>query len=393
MTSIDWLINIYGVAMILLWWFAGLRSINNYLEVESLDKTAERPADDWPKVTVIVPASNEAENLRKSIPTLLKQNYPNLEIILINDRSTDETASVIDELGGNDKRTRTIHINELPDGWLGKVHALATGTGMSTGEWLLYTDADVHFEPDTLRLAVSHVLTRGCDHLALMPRLVTNSFWLEVAIRAFGILFLQATGAATVGKPGSHSYIGIGAFNLVRKSALERTAGFSWLRMEAIDDVGLGLLLHRTGARSCCAFGFEHLSLTWYPTVRSMFRGLEKNLFGGSRYHLGRMIVQVTILWMVSLAPFLCILWAPMAQLRFGWLAVLILLLAMGWVSRNRTGTFKDLLPTLFLPVGFLMLSLMLIRSGIMCTVRRGIIWRDTWYPVDRLRDGQRVKL
>lgn len=394
MAPTDWLLNTYGIITLLLWWFAGLRSVHNYLEVEPLDETASPPPDGWPRVTIIVPASNEGENLKTALPTLLNQNYPNLEIILINDRSTDDTATVMEELGGHDSRVRIAHIKRLPADWLGKVHALATGTGMSTGDWLLFTDADVHFRADTLRLAVNHVLTRKCDHLALMPKLITNSFWLEVVIRAFGLLFLQKTGASTIGKPGSESYIGIGAFNLVKKSALEQSAGFSWLRMEAVDDVGLGLLLHRAGAKSCCAFGFKHLSVTWYPTVRTMFRGLEKNLFGGaSHFSLGRMVVQVLLLWLVSLSPIIGILWAPMMQLKFGWLAVFLLLLTIARISQNKTGNTDRLLPTLFVPVGLFILSLMLLRSAFMCSLRGGIIWRDTWYPLNRLRDGQRVKL
>jgi glycosyltransferase involved in cell wall biosynthesis len=126
----------------------------------------------WPRLSVIIPACNEAAHLESAVETLVQQDYSDLEIILVNDRSTDATGAIIDRLAKNDPQIRALHIRKLPGGWLGKVHALHCGVAKARGEWLLFTDADVHFAPETLRRALAHVLQLQADHLALIPRTI-----------------------------------------------------------------------------------------------------------------------------------------------------------------------------------------------------------------------------
>ena len=101
----------------------------------------------WPRLSIVIPACNEAPAIQGAVESILAQDYPNLEIVLIDDRSTDETGVIIDRLAASDFRILRIHVTRLPDGWLGKVHALCRGAEASTGEWMLLTDADVHLAP------------------------------------------------------------------------------------------------------------------------------------------------------------------------------------------------------------------------------------------------------
>ena len=261
-----------------------------------------------PKLSIIIAACNEADTIEPAIVTLLKQDYPDLEIVLVDDRSTDGTGEIIDGIAGRDARVKAVHIEKLPDGWIGKVNALNIGTAKSTGDWLLFTDADVHFRQGTLRKALALAEADKSDHLALLPKPTSNSFWFEVVVSTFGAMFLYGTGAVDVGKPGSGAFAGTGAFNLVRRSAFEKTEGFSWLRMEPVDDVGLGLMMSISGAKSTFAVAVRDISIVWYPSLKSMFRGVEKNFFGSAaNYSLIRMIMIIAFAWAYAIAPFAAI--------------------------------------------------------------------------------------
>jgi glycosyltransferase involved in cell wall biosynthesis len=350
--------------------------------------------DVWPRLSVVIPACNEATSLESALATLLQQDYPDLEIILVDDRSTDGTGELIDRLAHQDPRILTVHVETLPQGWLGKVHALHRGVDQASGDWLLFTDADVHFAAGTLRRAVALVLHQRVDHLALIPRIIQKSFWLEVAVSTFGLLFFITTGAASVNRPRSKAFVGIGAFNLVNAERFHRTVGFEWLRLEPGDDVGLGMIMKQAGGTARLAFAYEDLSVQWYASVAAMFKGLEKNLFGpGSNYRWWLMLVQVGIIWVLVVAPYFSLAVGLAHGLAPLWIAgaaaiSMHLIFSVFFVAEQKTQSLSLLL----FPVGVLLITAMMLRAGYQCVKNRGIDWRGTHYPLDQLRTGQRVK-
>jgi hypothetical protein len=353
------------------------------------------PAPDvWPRLSVVIPACNEAANLESAVATLLRQDYPELEIVLVDDRSTDGTGELIDRLARRDPRVRTIHVETLPQGWLGKVHALHRGVERTSGDWLLFTDADVHFAAGILRRAVAFVLHQRIDHLALIPRTMQKTFWLDVAVSAFGLLFLITTRAATVNQPGTKNFVGIGAFNLVNAERFRETAGFEWLRLEPGDDVGLGMMMKQVAGTARLAFAHQDLSVQWYSSVAAMFKGLEKNLFGpASNYQWWLLLLQVVMIWLLAVAPYVALalgighgfvpLWF------FGAAAVIVQLMFSVFFVVDEP---KKSLSMLLFPVGMLLISAMMLRAGYQCLKNGGIDWRGTHYPIEQLRAGQRVK-
>ena len=361
--------------------------------IRTFEKTNLSAPQTWPKLSVVISTCNDASTIEGAVETLLQQDYPDLEIVLVNDRSIDGTGEIIEKIARKDPRVQTVQIKHLPPGWLGKVHALHVGTQKTSGEWILYTDADVYFRQDALRKALSLVLADHSDHLALIPVPHATSFWLGVVLQTLGGLFILATRATKIGKPGSKAFVGAGAFNLVRKAALDRTEGFPWLRMEVVDDVGLGLMLQRSGATSSVAIALQDVFFTWYSSLGAMFKGLEKNFFAMIAYYsIARMIVIVVLAWAYALAPLVAILYS----LKIPFLLIVgltsYLFLIAGAVGVKITFRQK-LLPLLCVQVGHVLISLMLLRSGIMCTLRGGIIWRGTRYSIDELRAGHRVKV
>jgi cellulose synthase/poly-beta-1,6-N-acetylglucosamine synthase-like glycosyltransferase len=351
-------------------------------------KAAHR--ETWPLLSVVFAARDEEEQIGDSLKALLSLDYPALEVIAVNDRSTDSTGSIIDDLAVRDNRLRAVHIDALPEGWLGKVHALNRGFRESRGEWVLFTDADVKLEPDTLKRALGLAEEKNAEHIVLFPKLIGASFMLEVAFVAFSILFMTGTRAFMVGRPGSKAYIGVGAFNLVKRDAFARSKGFEWLRMEVADDVGVGLLMRDAGARTAFAFAEMGVHLVWYENLPQMISGMEKNMFSSSWYSYPRLALQVTVLTAFSLSPLTVLL--PSAPPAIKLLAALALLLSavLGLASR---GLFiSRTTPYLLGPVGFMLVTFMILNSGIKCALRGGIDWRGTFYPLEALRKGQRVR-
>jgi hypothetical protein len=349
----------------------------------------------WPRLSVIIPACNEVATLEAAVATLLRQDYPDLEIILVDDRSTDGTGALIDRLSRDDPRIRTVHVETLPAGWLGKVHALHRGVQQSSGGWLLFTDADVHFAFGSLRRAIALALHRRIDHLALIPRTIQDSFWLELAVTTFGLLFFIITRAASINQPASKAFVGIGAFNLVNAERFHRTQGFEWLRLDPGDDVGLGMMMKQAGGTTRLAFAHEDLSIQWYPSVPAMFKGLEKNLFGpGSHYRWWLLLVHVGLIWMVALAPYVALamgLFQGSMVLGLAGLAALgaQLIFTLCFVHQRP----MERISVFLLPLGMLLISAMMLWAGYRCVRNGGIDWRGTYYSIDQLRAGQRVKL
>ena len=359
------------------------------------ERQTAAPPGRWPRLSVIVPACNEATHLESAARTILDQDYPQLEVILVDDRSNDGTGALIDLLARDDARVKAIHIDRLPDGWLGKVHALHQGVERAEGEWLLFTDADVHFAPTTLRRAIAYVIHQQADHLTLIPRTIQTGFWLDVAVRAFGLLFFLGTGAATVNRAGSRAFVGIGAFNLVKAETLSRTPGLEWLRLEPGDDVGLGMLIKQAGGITRLAFAQNDLSVEWYASVPAMFRGLEKNLFGpGCDYRWWRLVAQIVAIVSFVVAPWLMIGLGVMkgnpGLIVIGCAAVAAhILFALLSPAERR----QEIYSLLLFPAGLLMIAVMLWRAGYKCLKNDGVDWRGTHYPLAQLRAGQRVKL
>jgi glycosyltransferase involved in cell wall biosynthesis len=348
----------------------------------------------WPRISVIVPACNEAEHIEAAIQSLLEQDYPNLEIVAINDRSTDNTGKLLNQIAEHDPRMQVLHIDNLPEGWLGKVNALHQGVKRATGEWLLFSDADIYFSAGLLRRAILFVQQHQINHLAFLPRVSINSFLLGVSITTFGLFFLLAFRAALVNRPGSQIPIGVGAFNLVNVETFKRTSGFEWLRMEPVDDYGLGLMVKEAGGRTHFSFAYEDLTVPWYNSLAEMFKGLEKNMFGpGASYCWWRMLLMVILVWALLVAP---VIGLVVGAITHSWPMLVsgavpvIALIIFSLSSHQDNGMGR--LHILFLPVGIVMLTLMNLWSGYRCIKNGGIDWRGTHYTLNELRAGQRVK-
>ncbi|MFH1130224.1 MAG: glycosyltransferase, partial [Pseudomonadota bacterium] len=254
------------------------------------------------------------------------------------------------------------------------------------------TDADVHFKEGVLKKAIAVAMHDKLDHFALLPEIEATGFWQEMFVATFAFTLLFAARLDKVENPKSKAFAGIGAFNLVRREAFERTEGFPWLRMEIADDFGVGLLLKRHGGRMKLALANEEMSIRWYESLREMVRGLEKNTFSV----IGRFSYLRGIAFLVGWSALLLGPWIglfyPITSVRI--VAVVAFFVTFSVLAIMAKLLSRRMLPILMVPVvGQWIGQFSLLRSMYHCWQRGGVTWRGTTYPIEELRKNQRVKI
>jgi GT2 family glycosyltransferase len=390
---IEYLFYAWCVLGSLAWLFGHVQALRALRRLPCLDELPPPPAtqDGWPRLSVIIAARDEAETIEATVAGLLASDYPELELVLVDDRSRDGTGERMEALAAAHPGIRVLHLRELPDGWLGKVHALHRGQELATGDWLLFCDADTRVSGDALRRAVHLARSRELDHLAVWPRMIESDLLQGTVIAFFGLGFLGTVKAHRLASANEgDAYAGVGAFNLVRAHTLRRSEGFPWLKLEIADDVGLGLTIRRAGGRIGLAVSRTAVQVAWYPSLRDMTRGLEKNLFPVmGRFRIWLMAARVAGMVGVGVAPWLALGGGPLL-----WPVPVAAVLLLGLVARGmkqRVG--MPPIHVLLQPIGLILLTAMAVRSTWRCTTTAAVEWRDTRYPLTLLRAGQRVRL
>jgi cellulose synthase/poly-beta-1,6-N-acetylglucosamine synthase-like glycosyltransferase len=249
----------------------GIRSMTRLSEVSPY-------RDGEVRVSVIVPACNEADNIEQAMRTLLRQDYEHYEIIAVNDRSTDNTGTILDRLSLTERRLRVLHLDRLPDGWMGKMHALSRGAAEAAGDYLLFTDADIMMDSTTIARAVHRMEARGLAHLTLLFKNSSPGWLLNSLILDAGSGLCQVLRPWAANKPGSRFFVGIGAFNMVRRDVYEATGGHDEIKMHPVDDIMLGKNIKKKGYSQECLLGYDMVTVPWYASVGHMVEGLMKNV-------------------------------------------------------------------------------------------------------------------
>jgi glycosyltransferase involved in cell wall biosynthesis len=337
----------------------------------------------WPAVAVIFAARNEAAMVERATRSLLAQDYPGLALIAVDDRSTDGTGAILDAIAAEDARLSVVHVDELPSGWLGKTHALQAAAATTSAPWLLFTDADVLFGPETLRRAIALAEREALDHLAVVPDILTESAGERAFVAMFILLYNAYAPPRKVGDPRSKVAAGVGAFNLVRAGAFDAIGGFRRLTMSVDEDMRLGQALKFAGYRGAMALGKGMVAVRWQVGLGGMIRGLEKNFFAGAGYRLAFVAIAVLGLVVIGIAPHAALFvgpWWTRAASALG-IAAIALILAM---MRRQGGVAWY--HALVLPIGAVACIVALLRSATLAVRRRGIRWRDHDYPLDELR-------
>jgi glycosyltransferase involved in cell wall biosynthesis len=341
-----------------------------------------------PRVSIIVPARNEEQDIEASLRTLLALDYDNFEVIAVNDRSTDRTGEIMEKVAQDavaHGRLRVIHHRELPAGWLGKTHAMWTAANAATGDWLLFTDADVMFKPDSLRRALAYAEAEHADHVVLFPQMIMKRPGEFMMIAFFQTMFVFGHRPWKVADPKTKDHMGVGAFNLLRRSTYEAVGTYEALRMEVLDDMKLGKVVKSAGFAQRNVFGADLISIRWARGAMGVVNNLTKNFFAVLSFQWWRTLIAAFGLAFLNLMPFIGVVFAhgwdrlPYA-IALG--SMFLIYLGMSWRSKVPAYYFA------LHPVSTALFVYTLLRSMFLTLSNDGIIWRGTKYPLEELRKG-----
>jgi len=336
-----------------------------------------------PSITAIVPARNEATDIAATLHSLLTQDYPNLQMIAIDDRSTDATGAIMDDIAAqHSEKLRALHVTELPPGWLGKTHAMALGARQARTDYLLFTDADVLFHPSAIRRSLANAVATNADHFVTVPTTIIKR-WDEAAILGFFQIFsLWGARPWRVADPkAQRDALGIGAFNLLRRSAYLEIGGFESLRMEIVEDLGLARRIKRAGLAQRVAFGRGLISLHWASGATGLVSVMTKNLWAAFRFYIW--LALLGCLWLLTfcVAPAIGLFLAPTRVPAI--LIYAAVALAYRLMSRpSGISTWN----AVFFPLSALVFVFALFHSMRTTLKQGGVIWRGTFYSLSELR-------
>ncbi|HXA77244.1 MAG TPA: glycosyltransferase family 2 protein [Candidatus Acidoferrales bacterium] len=374
------------LGLIALGWIAGaIELARGVRTIPALESVAPVQDSECPSVSILFAGRDEAEKLPGAIETMLSLDYPRYEVIAVDDRSDDATGAILAAAAKKDLRLKPARVDSLPSGWLGKPYALQQAYQRSSGEWLVFTDADVHFAPDLLRRAIALAKENDWEHLTLLGAPKMYTFGEKVALTFFGICFLMATKPWRANDPKSRGYTGVGAFQLIRRNAYEKMGTHRRLAMEVIDDIKLGKLVKEAGLRSGVATGGDAVSVHWHAGLANTIRGTTKNFFAATGFKLRLITTQIigTLLMFVF----------PVAALPFarGWVLAFALI-AVGLPAIIGAGVAVKLgapvAYALTYPLGAVIICWMLTRSTIVTLWQGGVTWRGTFYSLEELKRG-----
>lgn len=392
MHAVQWIALIFVWLTALLWTRLTLTALYNLPRIPSLldPRITARlgaPHPALPQITVIVPARNEMAAIEATIRSLLAQTIP-LEIIAVDDRSTDTTGQILDRMAAEPiapgKSLTVLHVTELPAGWMGKTHAMALAARQAATPWLLFTDADILFAPDALERALLFAHDSSADHLVVALTLILKSagerFMISV-IQCFTMFTFRPWNVAN--PEAKRDSVGAGGFNLMRAEVYRALGGFEALRLEVLEDLRLGYEVKSHGYRQRVVFGRDLIRVHWAPGALGMARNLTKNFYAAFRFRSAPLIA-----FAVGFVLFLC---TPFAGLFASWpcripCLIALFMMVLGHRYAARHFTCVPLLYVLTLPAGALLLAWAMLRSMILTLARGGVVWRGTFYPLGELR-------
>lgn len=376
-------VTVFHLFAVLLWEILGHYA---FFRIPYLRQVACDEPLQWPSVAIIFAAKDEQREIEEAVRSMLKVDYPNLKYTAVNDRSTDQTGDILNRLAEEDERLNVVHVEELPDGWLGKNNALHQAAVVTDTDYLLFTDADVSFDAECVKRAIGYTESHGVDHLTMFPKVPMPGLMLNAFVVFFFKTFVLYYQAWRVSNRNSKAFLGIGAFNLVRNNAFREVGGFLRIRMEVVDDLWLGKLLKQGGFRQQVLIARDDISVPWYGSIREMIVGLDKNTYAGVNYNPLLWMTMILGVGLGFLWPFVAIFFyeGPL-QILFAWICG-VLMVSSGWMAIRMKIT-----PCIAVCVPFIVAIFIftIMRAGIIFYIRGGIKWRGTLYTKEQLQSGR----
>lgn len=265
---------------------------------------SETPARELPFVSILVPARNEEGKIGRCLESLLKQDYPNFEIVVIDDRSTDRTGDIIQSFANRDSRIKFVKGKDAPDGWIGKCNALAHAVGYASGDWYVFTDADTCHRPNSIKDAITYAVTDKADLVSFVPLQELGSFWERLIMPVLLSSFLLGDPFHTVNDPDAERAYAYGQYIICRRSSYLALGGHQSVRDEIVEDHAIARVFKEKGYRISVADGKTLYSVRMYTDLETMWLGWTKNLYSLIDSRVIHLVLILLLLNFTALAPF-----------------------------------------------------------------------------------------
>ncbi len=356
-------------------------------------KKSTIPSRDLPFVSILVPARNEEGKIARCLDSLLKQDYPNFELIVIDDRSTDKTGEIIEDFARRDSRITFVKGKDAPAGWIGKCNALAHAVGYASGEYYVFTDADTYHEPNSIRDSISYAVENKADLVSFVPLQELGSAWERLVMPVLLSSFLNGDPFHSVNDPEAKRAYAYGQYILCRRSSYLAVGGHQSVRDEIVEDHAIGRVFKEKGYKILVADGKTLYSVRMYTDFTSLWQGWTKNLYSLIDSSVPNLILILLMINMTVTVPYVQLVLvasralsgdvSPNLQLMESLVAIQFAVLAVWWrvTQEHRAGV--NWLGYFQLPLGGLAVTALYVHAAYLVLSGSNVNWKGRQYRVN----------
>ena len=369
-----------------------IRWIHNQYHLDIV-VTPVSPPKSAPMVSVCIPARNEETNIRRCVEAALYQSYPNLEVIVLDDRSTDGTSEILRQIAAQNNKLKIISGSDLPRGWAGKPHALYQAANVARGEWLCFVDADTFLEPNALSSVYAKAVETEADLFTIMTRQILGSFWERTVMPLVMTALSVGFSPRKVNDPQRRDAVANGQFIFIKRRIYDLIGGHERIKDQIVEDKALSENVKWNGHRLVVADGSQVVSTRMYTSLPSMWEGWTKNIYLGLRDHPSLLLLGAFGATLALIAALFLPIWPLLGLAWFanngGWMALLVIvesLLLWGYLVAVRAVIAREMkIPVwyaLLTPLGAGVFAAMMLTSAWRVVSGQGVRWRGrTYYP------------
>lgn len=349
------------------------------------------PLADAPLISVCVPARNEERNIRACVESILAQDFPNFEVVVLDDRSTDATPEILRQLPAQNNKLKIIHGSDLPTGWAGKPHALFQASAAARGEWLCFVDADTFLVPNTLSACYAKAIQTKADMFTIMTFQILGSFWEKVVMPIVMTALSVGFSPRKVNDPKSRDAIANGQFILIKRSVYDAIGGHESVKDQIVEDKAISERVKWNGYRLIVANGYSMARTRMYTSLPEMWEGWTKNIYLGLSDRPSLMLLGAFGAFLSLVAALILPIWPLLGFLWYlqggGWMALIVIaesltLWAIVIYARARVSAGMGISPwyALTLPLGAAMFAAMMFTSTWRVLSGKGVTWKGRMY-------------
>ncbi|MCA1900005.1 MAG: glycosyltransferase [Chloroflexi bacterium] len=375
---------LFLAAIVIVYW------IHNQRQLDIVVAPAPPPAH-APLISICIPARNEEKNIRACVEAALGQDYPNIEVIVLDDRSTDSTPTQLAELASRDSRLLPIFGKELPAGWAGKPHALFQASAAAHGEWLCFLDADTFLAPNAISACYAKALEIQADLLTAMNEQILGSFWEKVIMPLVMTALSVGFSPRKVNDPARRDAVANGQFILIRRAVYDAVGGHEKVKDQIVEDKAIAEQVKWNGYRLAIADGRNFIRTRMYTDLPSMWEGWTKNIYLGLSGHPFLLLLGAFGALLALMAALFLPLWTLLGLGWLvndgGWMAAIVsleALLVWGWLIYFRAKAARDMNISawyaLTTPLGAGVFAAMMLTSAWKVISGQGVTWRGRKY-------------